>query len=176
MKNIEGRSSFTECESRDCKIRSLSMNSISCCTRPHFLLHLRHWKKVQETWTFFHLLVSDDVKANITQRLSTKTHPKWDLLSGFWCKLQNLLWNYIKQKKKIMVWKTDMSCFKSEKQLVFQKFFKIVVLQNSANITEKIMCWSHFLGGTPTSICHFSVCLSVRLSRTISQEPYIIWS
>ena len=38
-----------------------------------------------------------------------------------------------------------------------------------------------FLGGTPTSICHFfhlsvhpSIRLSVRLLRTISQELYII--
>ena len=32
-----------------------------------------------------------------------------------------------------------------------------------------------FLGGIPNSICHFS-CPSVRPSRTISQEPYIIYS
>ena len=39
---------------------------------------------------------------------------------------------------------------------------------------------STFLGGEPTSYVTFSVCLSVCLSvhplRTISQEPYVIWS
>ena len=129
MKNIKGGSPFTKCESHDCKIRSLSISSIICCTRPHFLLHSRHWKKVQLTWTFFQSLASDDVKVNITQRMSTKIHPELDSLSGFWWKLQNLLWNYIKQKKKIMLWKTHMPCLKSEKQSVVQKFFKIGVLK-----------------------------------------------
>ena len=32
-----------------------------------------------------------------------------------------------------------------------------------------------FLGGAPTSICHFFR-LSIHLSRTVSQEPYTIWS
>ena len=33
-------SPFSECELRDCKIRSLTLRGISCCTRPHmFLLH-----------------------------------------------------------------------------------------------------------------------------------------
>ena len=137
MKNVKGRSPFTECESCNCKIRSLSMSSISCCTRPHFLLHLRYWKKVQLTWTFFQSLVSDDVKVNITQRMSTKIHPELDSLSGFWWKLQNLLWNYIKRIKKIMLWKTRMSCFKSEKQLVVQKFFRIGALKVQQISQEK---------------------------------------
>ena len=137
MKNIKDRSPFTEYESRGCKIRSLSMSSISCCTRSHFLLHSHHWKRVQLTWTFFQSLASDDVKVNITQRMSTKMHPELDSLSGFWWKLQNLLWNYVKQKKKIMLWKTFMSCFKSEKQLVVQKFFKIDVLKTAQILQEK---------------------------------------
>ena len=137
MKNIKGRCPFTKCDSRDCKIKSLSMSSISCCTRPHFLLQSRHWKKVQLTWTFFQSLASDDVKVNITQRMSTKIHPELDSLSGFWWKLQNLLWNYVKQKKKIMLWKTCMSCFKSEKPLVIQKFFKIGALKTLRISQEK---------------------------------------
>ena len=44
MNNPKGRSPFSEYESRYCKIRSLSICSISCCTRPHqmFLLHLHN--------------------------------------------------------------------------------------------------------------------------------------
>ena len=38
---------------------------------------------------------------------------------------------------------------------------------------ESIFNDVYFLGGAPTSICHF-FCLSIGLSCTISQEPYII--
>ena len=44
--------------------------------------------------------------------MSTKIYPELDSLSGFWWKLQNLLWNYVKQKKKIVLWKSGMSYFK----------------------------------------------------------------
>ena len=42
-----------------------------------------------------------------------------------------------------MSWK--MPCFKSEKQSVVCRSFKIGVLKNFANFTGKILCWSYFL-------------------------------
>ena len=143
MKNIKGGSPFTECESRDCKIRSLSMSSISCM-RSHFLLHLHHWKKVQLTWTFFQLLESDDIKVNITQKMSTKIHPELDSLCGFWWKLQNLLWNYVKQKKKIMLWKTCV-LFQMREAVGPSEVFQNRCSENSGNFPGKILCWCHFL-------------------------------
>ena len=130
MKDIKGGSPFTKCELRDCKIRSLSISSISCCTRAYFLLHSCHWKKVQLTWTFFQLLASDDIKVNITQRMSTKIYPELDSLSGFWWKLQNLLWNYVKQKKKNSVVEKWYVLFQMREAVAHsEKFFKIGILK-----------------------------------------------
>ena len=67
-----GRSPFSECESCYCKIRSLSMCSISCCTRSRFsFIHVTE-KKVKLAWTFFQLLSNDVVKVDKTQRIPTK--------------------------------------------------------------------------------------------------------
>ena len=41
----KGGSPFNNCESRDCKIRSLNMRSISFCTRPHVFTSFSRLKK-----------------------------------------------------------------------------------------------------------------------------------
>ena len=41
----KGGSPFNNCESRDCKIRSLNMRSISFCTRPHVFTSFSGLKK-----------------------------------------------------------------------------------------------------------------------------------
>ena len=43
----KGGSPFSECQSRDCKIRSLSMRNISCYTRPHDFTTFARLKKVK---------------------------------------------------------------------------------------------------------------------------------
>ena len=59
---------------RDCKIRSLSILSISCCTRPHVFISLARLEKlVQLAWTFFQSFANDDVKVSKTQKFSAKT-------------------------------------------------------------------------------------------------------
>ena len=51
----------------DCKITSLSMSSISCCTRPHVFTSFPRLK------LFFQSLANDDIKVNKTHRISAKT-------------------------------------------------------------------------------------------------------
>ena len=71
-----------------------------------FLLHSRDWKKSSTNLNFF-----DDVKVNKTQRISIKIHSELDSLFGFWCKLQNLLWNYANRRKR---------CFMENSYAMFQ--------------------------------------------------------
>ena len=48
-----GASPFSKCGSRYCKIKSLRMCSISCCTKPRVLLHPHNWKKNSTSLNFF---------------------------------------------------------------------------------------------------------------------------
>ena len=98
---IKGGSPFCECESRDCKIRSLSMRSISCCTRPHvFTSFARLKKKFNWLELFFQSLANDDVKVNKPQRISTKIRSEPDSLSGFtwYFKICSGIWSCIKRQ------------------------------------------------------------------------------
>ena len=72
-------SPFSERESRECKIRSLSMRSISCSTCIYFICATE--KKFYQLELFFQSLANDDVSVNKTQRVSTKIHA--ELLPGF---------------------------------------------------------------------------------------------
>ena len=72
-------SPFSERESRDCKIRSLSMRSISCSTCIYFICATE--EKFYQLEVFFQSLANDDVSVNKTQKISTKIHA--ELLSGF---------------------------------------------------------------------------------------------
>ena len=69
----KGGSPLSDWKLHNCKIRSLSMPSISCCLKPHvFISFAQLKKKVQLAWTFFWLLANDDVKVNKTQKISAK--------------------------------------------------------------------------------------------------------
>ena len=62
--------------------------------------------------------------------MSTKIYPKLDSLSGFWWKLQNLLWNYVKQKKKNSVVEKWYVLFQMREAVAHsEKFFKIGILK-----------------------------------------------
>ena len=57
-------SPFNECKSRYSKIRSLSMCSISCCTRPYVFTSFARMKKSTTSFQ-----ANDDVKVDKTQAL-----------------------------------------------------------------------------------------------------------
>ena len=85
----KGRSSFRECELCYSKIRSLSVCSISCCTRSGVFPSFAPVKKRFNYCfvDFFQPLASDDFKVNKTQRVSTEICSELDSLTKSWCNL-----------------------------------------------------------------------------------------
>ena len=75
-----------------CMIRSLSMSTINCCTRPHIFTSFarqkkklnRLKKKFNNLELFFQSLANDNAKVNKTQRTSAKTGLELDSLSYIW--------------------------------------------------------------------------------------------
>ena len=70
-------------QSRYCKIRSLTMRNISCCTIPHVFTSFARLKKSLTSLNVFLLLANVDVKVNKTQRIFTKILSEPGSLSGF---------------------------------------------------------------------------------------------
>ena len=86
-------------------------------------------------------------------------------------------WSLCSMVKKFCLTKLHHLWLMSDDWQLFQGL--LYVLFQTVFNKKLIMCITSCLGGAPTSMCHFfrpSICLSVRLSQTISQESYIIWS
>ena len=68
-----GGSPLSDWKLCDCKMKSLSMPSISCCTRPNaFISLVQLQKKVQLAWTIFQSLMNNGVKGKKAQIISAR--------------------------------------------------------------------------------------------------------
>ena len=100
---------------------------------------IRTSEKSSTTLNFFQSLANDDDKVNKTQRISTKIHSELDSFSGFWWKLQNSLWNYVKKEEKDSVMESLYAMFQIREAVGrSQMFFKMGALKIFLRISQGV--------------------------------------